>query len=135
MRNVILALALAAGALSLAACGGGDDPLGLCFLDEQRQRDLRIEAGAQPRFSWCGAPAQTLVLRSAGGGGAVFWRLECVYPERCNFPTVTYGQEPSVTPPQAATAGPLDLVTGTTYEVCVSQAVPVEATLCAAFTQ
>jgi hypothetical protein len=38
-------------------------------------------------------------------------------------------------PPQEVTTGPLDLVAGTSYEVCVSQTVPVEATLCAPFTQ
>jgi hypothetical protein len=137
MRPQVLFLAagLIAGALAIGACTSGDgDDLGFCFLDEQRQRDLEVQAGAEPRFSWCGAPAQTLTVRAAQGQ-AVFWRLECVNDVRCIFPPTTYAQEPTDVPPQEVTAGPLDLLPGASYEVCVSQIVPVEATLCTPFTR
>jgi hypothetical protein len=135
MRPQVLFLAagLIAGA-ALSACTSDGDDLGFCFTDEQRPRDLEVQSGNPPRFAWCGAPAQTLTVRAAQGG-AVFWQLGCVNPVRCIFTPATYGQEPTVTPPQEVTAGPLDLVAGASYEVCVSQTVPVEATLCAPFTQ
>ena len=133
-QALFLTAGLIAGAALAACTSDGDDGLGFCFLDEQRQRDLEVQSGAEPRFTWCGAPAQSVVVRAAQGQ-AVFWRLDCVDPVRCIFPPTTYGQEPTEVPPQEVTVGPLDLVAGTSYEVCVSQTVPVEATLCAPFTQ
>jgi hypothetical protein len=139
MRPQVLFLAagLIAGAAAFAACSSDGD-LGMCFTDEQRQRDLEVQVGNPVRFSWCGAPAQRLSVAFSGGGSTV-WQIECVNPVRCIFFPIVYGEIPRTRdgepdPQVRQPIIPQPLQPGEGYEVCVAQTVPVDHRLCAAFT-
>ncbi|MBA2565699.1 MAG: hypothetical protein H0V09_09795 [Gemmatimonadetes bacterium] len=119
-RTAFTCLTLLVVATAFAACGGGDDPLaGRCTIDESRFRELAATAGTAPRFTWCGAPATALAVRTVAAERDV-WRVECtntVFAPLCIVPGVVYGETPDstrVTVPAAA------LQAGTPYRFCLS---------------
>jgi len=132
MRTALLWSALLAGTLGPAACGGGDDDgTGLCFLDRGRFEDIEIGPGTAPLFTWCGAPAKTLQVRTPGGASTL-WTIDCQgSPPLCIDPPVTYADTVEAT---TVLAGPQPLVAATAYELCLAGVEGFPQTVCAAFT-
>jgi hypothetical protein len=132
MARILLFFVLCClGAATLAACGGGGDSTGNeCFLDEGRFRDLSATPGTAPRFSWCGAPAKSLLVRRPAGANV--WAIECGdSPPLCIDPVVAYGD--TVTGTTVPTpAQPLQA--GETYEFCLSGLDDRPPTVCQSFT-
>jgi hypothetical protein len=130
MRIALLCLALFGGAAALAACNGDGGTGNECFLDEGRFRDVEIGSGTVPRFTWCGAPAKTLQVRSSGGGASA-WTIECGdTPPLCIDPPIVYGDSVDMT---SILAGPVPLQTGQGYELCLSGSDGRPATACQSF--
>jgi hypothetical protein len=132
MRIALIGLALS-GSLALVACGGDDSGTGgeSCFLDEGEFRDIEVGAGTTPRFTWCGAPAMNLNVRLAGGASS--WTIECaddVLP-LCIDPPVVYGDTVEMTD---VLTGPVALLAGQAYELCLSGVDGRPATMCQPFT-
>ena len=118
-------------AAALAACGGDDVVLPECLLDQAEFRDIEVSADEVPRFSWCGAPANNLLVRR---GVQNLWRIECDEDEAaplCLDPTVTYGDSVAGT---VTTVAALPLGTGA-LEVCLGGTEGRPPTLCQSFTR
>jgi hypothetical protein len=130
MRTALFCAALVGSALGLTACGG-DDTSGLCFLDRGRFEEIEVGTGTTPRFTWCGAPAKTLQVRTAGGGSSL-WTIDCQgNPPLCIDPPVVYADSVENT---SILTGPLPLQAGTAYELCLLGQDGRPATACSAFT-
>jgi hypothetical protein len=129
---LFLSLLLPAAAI-LAACGDSDGPgdPGLCFIDEGRFRDLGVSAGTTPLFTWCGAPAMILLVRSVPARQNVVWRVTCTdtsFP--CIAPGVRYGVVPVET---NQTVAPVTLQAGASYELCLLLGADDETPTCLEF--